>query len=111
MACLVCALLCFDVRVCFSHACVRPCRKTEKANTGSLRTPLQRQIYIHPSRLTLQLRTGSGADRVGPHREAEIVGGQGEIQRACQRWRRKDHERADLYDRCHNYDESLRYLY
>ena len=88
-----------------------PLPQDRKANTGSLRTPLQRQIYIHPSRLTLQLRTGSGADRGALTREAEVVGGQGEIQRACQRWGRKDHERADLYDRCHNYDESLRYLH
>ena len=97
---------------CLLLACVRwSVAQDSKTITGFLRTPVQRQIYVYPTRLTRQLGPGSGADRGGPTREADIVGGKGEIQRACQRWRRKDHERADLYDRCHNYDESLRYLH
>ena len=64
-------------------------------------------IYIHPARFTCQLLPGSGADRNVPIRDAEIVGGQGNIQRACQRGGNEYHESAGLYDKYRGYDDSL----
>ena len=113
--------MCWLLVLCFRHAALclfatqlasvlDPFHKTEKTITGILQAPIKWQIYIHPARLTCQLLPGSGGDRCGPIR-ADVVGGQGKIQRGSLRRGHKDHERADLYDRCHNYDESLRYLH
>ena len=79
-----------------SRVCLDPFHKTEKTITGILRALIEWQIYIHPSRLTFHFRPGSGAHCGGPVREAEIMGGHGEIQRACSRRGHKDRERADL---------------
>ena len=82
---------------CLLLACVRwSVAQDSKTITGFLRTPLQRQINIYPTRLTGRLRPGSGGNRGGPISEAEIVGGLAEIQRAYQRRGSKYHERADL---------------
>ena len=79
-----------------SRVCAGACRKKENTITCSLRTPVERQIYIHPARLTFLFCPGRCAVRDVLIREAEIMGGQGEIQRACPRRRDKDLERADL---------------
>ena len=99
--------MCWLLVLCFRHAALclfatqlasvlDPFHKTEKTITSILRALMQWQIYIHPSRLTFHFRPGSGAHCGGPVREAEIMGGQGEIQRACPRRGDKDLERADL---------------
>jgi len=79
-----------------SRVCLDPFHKTEKTITGILQAPIKWQIYIHPARLTFHFRPGSCAVRDVLIHETDIVGGQGEIQRACPRRGHKDLERADL---------------
>ena len=78
------------------RVCLGPFHKTENAITGILQAPIKWQIYIHPARLTFHFRPGSCAVRDVLIHETDIVGCQGEIQRACPRRGDKDLERADL---------------